>query len=77
MNNNAGIDSDWHPVPPGGVQSLAAAGSTVYIGSGSFSDGPQPSIIGVDAATFPSNGTPSFAPALGRGREQFVGTIGE
>ena len=70
VNNNAGIDSNWHPVPPGGVQSLAAAGSTVYIGSGSFSDGPQPSIIGVDAATFPSNGTPSFAPALGRGREQ-------
>ena len=53
------------------MQSLAAAGSTVYIGSGAFIDGlPQPAIIGVDATTFPSNGTPSFAPALGRGREQ-------
>jgi hypothetical protein len=55
----------------GGVQSLAAAGSTVYIGSGSFIDAlPQPAIMGVDAATFPSNGTPSFAPTLSRGRQQ-------
>ena len=71
VNNNAGLDIDWHPVPAGSVQSLAAAGSTVYIGSGAFIDNlPQPAIIGVDAATFPSDGTPSFAPALGRGREQ-------
>jgi len=70
-NNNAGLFINWHPVPAGGVQSLAAAGSTVYIGSGVFIDGlPQPAIIGVDATTFPSTGTPSFAPALGRGREQ-------
>jgi hypothetical protein len=71
VNNNAGLFINWHPVPTGGVQSLAAAGSTVYIGSGAFIDAlPQPAIIGVDATTFPSNGTPSFAPALGRGREQ-------
>ena len=71
VNNNAGLDVNWHPVPAGSVQSLGAAGSTVYIGSGAFIAGlPQPAIIGVDAATFPSNGTPSFAPALGRGREQ-------
>jgi hypothetical protein len=70
VNNNAGLDIDWHPVPAGSVQSLAAVGSTVYIGSGAFLDGvPQPAIWGVDASTFPSNGTPSFAPALGRGRE--------
>ena len=70
-NNNAGLDVDWHPVPAGSVQSLAAAGSTVYIGSGAFIEGlPQPAIIGVDAATFPSTGTPSFAPVLGRGRQQ-------
>ena len=73
VNNNAGLDVDWHPVPAGSVQSLGAAGSTVYIGSGAFIDGlPQPAIIGVDAATFPSNGTPSFAPALGRGREALI-----
>ena len=71
VNNNAGLDINWHPVPAGSVQSLGASGSTVYIGSGAFIDGlPQPAIIGVDAATFPSDGTPSFAPALGRGREQ-------
>ncbi|HEX6583874.1 MAG TPA: hypothetical protein VF056_09730, partial [Thermoleophilaceae bacterium] len=71
VNNNAGLDVNWHPVPAGSVQSLGAAGSTVYIGSGAFIDNvPQPAIVGVDAATFPSNGTPSFAPALGRGREQ-------
>jgi hypothetical protein len=70
-NNNAGLNINWHPVPAGSVQSLAAAGSTVYIGSGAFIDGlPQPAIMGVDATSFPSNGTPSFAPALGRGREQ-------
>ena len=69
-NNNAGLNINWHPVPSGSVQSLAAAGSTVYIGSGAFIDGlPQPAIIGVDATNFPSNGTPSFAPALGRGRQ--------
>ena len=57
-------------MPAGSVQSLGAAGSTVYIGSGAFIGGlPQPEIIGVDATTFPSTGTPSFAPALGRGRE--------
>jgi hypothetical protein len=71
VNNNAGLNINWHPVPAGSVQSLGAAGSTVYIGSGAFIDGlPQPAIIGVDATTFPSTGTPSFAPALGRGREQ-------
>ena len=71
VNNNAGLFINWHPVPAGGVQSLAAAGSTVYIGSGRFIDSlPQPAIIGVDATTFPPTGTPSFAPALGRGREQ-------
>ena len=34
VNNNAGLDGNWHPVPAGNgnVQSLAAAGSTVYIG---------------------------------------------
>ena len=68
-NNNAGINNAWHPVPAGGVQSLAAAGSTIYIGSGSFTDGPQPAIIGVDATNFPETATPSFAPALGRGRQ--------
>ena len=73
VNNNAGLDIDWHPVPAGRVQSLAAAGSTVYIGSGAFIGGlPQPAIIGVDAATFPSTGTPSFAPVLGRGRQALI-----
>ena len=73
VNNNAGLDIDWHPVPAGSVQSLAAAGSTVYIGSGAFISGlPQPAIIGVDAATFPSTSTPSFAPVLGRGRQQLI-----
>ena len=67
-NNDAGINVNWHPVPAGGVQSLAASGSTVYIGSGASSDGPQTSVIGVDATSFPAAGTPSFAPALGRGR---------
>jgi trimeric autotransporter adhesin len=71
VNNNAGLNINWHPVPAGSVQSLAAAGSTVYIGSGAFVDGlPQPAIMGVDATNFPPDGTPSFAPALGRGREQ-------
>jgi beta-propeller uncharacterized protein DUF5122 len=69
-NNNAGLNINWHPVPTGSVQSLAAAGSTVYIGSGAFIDGlPQPAIIGVNSTNFPSTGTPSFAPALGRGRQ--------
>jgi hypothetical protein len=70
-NNNAGLNINWHPVPPGTVQSLAASGGRVYIGSGTFSsaDGPQPAIIGVDATSFPSTGTPDFAPALGRGRQ--------
>ncbi len=68
-NNNAGLNINWHPVPAGSVQSLAAAGSTVYIGSGAFTDGPQPAIIGVDATSFPATGTPGFAPALGRGRQ--------
>jgi hypothetical protein len=69
-NNNAGINNNWHPVPVGGVQSLAAAGSTVYIGSGAFTDNvPQPAIIGVDATNFASTATPSFAPVLGRGRQ--------
>lgn len=68
-NNNAGLNINWHPVPAGGVQSLAAAGSMVYIGSGAFADGPQPAIIGVDATNFPASGTPSFAPALGHGRQ--------
>jgi hypothetical protein len=71
VNNNAGLNINWHPVPSGSVQSLAAAGSTVYIGSGAFIDSlPQPGMIGVDATNFPSTGTPSFAPALGRGRQQ-------
>ncbi|HKP21015.1 MAG TPA: hypothetical protein VJT68_05830, partial [Thermoleophilaceae bacterium] len=70
-NNNAGINNNWHPVPAGGVQSLAASGSTVYIGSGSTSDGlPQPAIMGVNATSFQPSDTPSFAPKLGRGREQ-------
>jgi trimeric autotransporter adhesin len=69
IDNNAGLDVNWHPVPAGAVQSLAASGSTVYIGSGSSTDGLQPAIIGVDATSFPPSGTPSFAPALGRGRE--------
>lgn len=70
VNNNAGLNINWHPVPTGSVQSLAAAGSTVYIGSGSLTDGlPQPAIMGVDATDFPDTGTPSFAPALGRGRQ--------
>lgn len=70
-NNNAGLNINWHPVPNGSVQSLAASGSTVYIGSGAFTDSiPQPAIMGVDATNFPSTGTPSFAPKLGRGREQ-------
>ena len=57
VNNNAGLDIDWHPVPAGGVQSLGAAGSTVYIGSGAFIDNvPQPAITGVDAANFPAMG---------------------
>ena len=69
-NNNAGLNINWHPVPAGTVQSLAAAGSTVYIGSGSVVDGlPQPAVIGVDATNFPETGTPTFAPALGRGRQ--------
>ena len=68
-NNNAGLNVNWHPVPAGSVQSLAAAGSTVYIGSGTFTDGPQPAIIGVDATSFPATGTPGFAPALGHGRQ--------
>ena len=70
-NNNAGLNINWHPVPEGSVQSLAGAGSTVYIGSGSFVDSlPQPAIIGVNATTFMSTDTPSFAPVLGRGRQQ-------
>ena len=38
-------------------------------GAGRSSTGPQPAIIGVDATNFPETGTPSFAPALGRGRQ--------
>ena len=68
-NNNAGLDINWHPVPAGSVQSLGAAGSTVYIGSGAFIDSlPQPAIIGVDAATFPSTGPELRAHARARPR---------
>lgn len=72
VNNNAGIDNNWHPLPLGSVQSLAAAGSTVYLGSGSIADGlPQPAIMGIDKDTFnPGSSTPTFAPPLGRGRLQ-------
>jgi hypothetical protein len=64
---------NWKPTTPGAVTSLAAAGSTVYIGtgnlgSGPLSDGPHPGLIAVDAI----NATPSgFAPQFGRGRQQF------
>jgi hypothetical protein len=69
-NNQAVVIAGWEPKPAGSVQSLAAAGSTVYIGSGAFVDNvPQPAIIGVDATNFPEGSTPSFAPALGRGRQ--------
>ena len=70
-NNQAVVIAGWEPKPAGSVQSLGAAGSTVYIGSGAFVDNvPQPAIIGVDATNFPEGSTPSFAPALGRGRQQ-------
>jgi hypothetical protein len=65
----------WTPTVPAGVLSLVAAGSTIYLGGGLFSDGPQPTLIGVDA----TNGAPTaFAPALGRGKQQFPsgGTTG-
>jgi len=65
----------WKPTPQGGVTSLAVSGSIVYIGSGSFTDGPQPGLAGVDAIDAAPT---SFAPALGRGRQQFPsgGTTG-
>src|SRR5215210_4330962 len=71
---------NWKPTTPGAVTSLAASGSTVYIGTGNFgsgtlSDGPHPGLIAVDAI----NATPTgFAPPFGRGRQQFPsgGTVG-
>jgi hypothetical protein len=63
----------WKPATPGAVTSLAAAGSTVYIGTGDLGntplgDGPHPGLIAVDAI----NATPTgFAPQFGRGRQQF------
>jgi hypothetical protein len=71
---------DWKPTTPGAVTSLAAAGSTVYIGTGNLGntplgDGPHPGLIAVDAI----NATPTgFAPQFGRGKQQLPsgGTVG-
>ena len=70
----------WKPATPGAVTSLAASGSTIYIGTGNFgsgtlSNGPHPGLIAVDA----TNATPTgFAPQFGRGKQQFPsgGTVG-
>src|SRR5919112_1254922 len=72
--------STWKPTTPGAVTSLAASGSTIYIGTGNFGggtlgDGPHPGLIAVDA----TNATPTgFAPDFGRGKQQFPsgGTTG-
>ena len=69
---SAGINNNWSPVTTGGVTSITATPSVVYLGSGSFTDGPRSALIGVHPTTFDgATETPSFAPALGRGRQQF------
>ena len=70
VNNNASLNINWHPMPAGGVESLAAAGSTVYIGSGAIIDGLPHPRSSQSTPRLPVHGDTGFAPALGRGRKR-------
>lgn len=62
-NTSASLNINWHPVPAGSVRSLAAAGSTAYTGSGSFTEGlPKPAIIGLAALTSVPGEAGTWAP---------------